>query len=107
MSRVFECAQVSPVIGVISDCPRNYVNQNIISESYRNNLNNRDNLAAPAAASPAQHWLFCPRDTCPATKLNKPAYLVEAEGNATTRKKRVPDLSARIPAVHPAEWPRL
>lgn len=107
MSRVFERVQVSPVIGVISDCPRNYANQNIISESYRNNPDNPDNLAEPRVDAAAQHRVFAPRDTCPTPKLNIPAYPVEAEGITTTRKKRVPDLNARTPAGRPQDAQRI
>lgn len=55
----------------------------------------------------AQHRLYAPGDTCAARKLNKTAYLVEAEGNATTRKKRVLYFIARIHAGCPAEGMRL
>ncbi len=103
MLRSSERAQVSPVIGVIFHCPRNYVNQNIISESYRNNPNNRDNLAALAAVSAAQQRLYAPRDTQTGEKLNKSAYLVEGKSIPPTRKKRVLDLSPRIHARRPAE----
>ncbi len=52
--------------------------------------------------SAAQQGLYCPRDSQPAPKLNKSAYLVEAEGNPPPRKKRVPYLSGQIATRRPA-----
>lgn len=62
--------------------------------------------AGSSGNAAAQHRFSPAGDTCPAQKLNKSAYLVEGKSIPTTRKKRVPDLSAQIPGGCPAEGPR-
>jgi hypothetical protein len=57
--------------------------------------------AGLSGSAAAQHRLFPAGDSRPAKKLNKSAYVVEGKSIPITRKKRVPDFSAPIPAARP------